>query len=427
MRRFTALSLWLAALGLAIPAHAHAQRATVYYDHQPGTATSDGRLSYIESGDKAGERRLGEPPRLLIPKGAKACIVIEHANPLLYAYSLSAKPLSSEVPADLATIIAALGQVLSTAKGAGIAPADTVANLYFGKVALLVEALQDMSKQKLASDTVSLDSTRTRVAALAVKAESINQDAKTILAALSTADRADPAVILATQQQESLWERITNLRKEVQTAWEKSHDPVCVTINDKALGITLSVKPKLDTTSGFKAQRPTGNVAAFEATPSTSSLFEVGFGAMLSVLVDGQKQFGVTNGLVTAGPDRSPKFSPTLFASARATRSSFLWGTIGASASDKGLTSLFLGFSSRFGVAIVGPEMSIGVGLAITRVPTGLSTGAVGAPLPQGIDKIDAIVKTDLRAGLGIMFTLTGISPKGKEKEKAKDEGNTPQ
>lgn len=402
-------------LAAAPLAESSAQSATVYYNHRPGKGSVDGRVSYTESGDLASNRRLGVPPRLIVPKGSKACLLVDYANPLLYSYSLGTKPLTAEAVADLGKIVDALRAVIGIAKAPGIEAAIPTPTIYYGKVALLVELREQVEKERMASDTLPLETTKTRVAALHARADTVNREANEVFAGLTADDRTrNAAVILASQQQKALWEQIAGLRKEVQSAWEESGDPVCTTVTDKALAVTLVVKPRLDSTSGFRSQRPVGNVAAFEVTPSRSDFFEVGFGGLVSAFIDDQQQFGLKDGLVVQTRDRSPKFAPTFFASARASRSSWLWGTIGASADDKGLSAAFFGFATRFGVSIVGPEMTIGVGLSLARVTTGLTTGEVGSPLPQGVDKIDGILKRDLRAGLGVMFTLTGISPQKK-------------
>lgn len=423
----------------ALAAPLAAQRATVYYDHRPGGASSEGRLSYLPSGEPKEARRLGQPPRLDIPKGAQVCLVIENANPLLYSYSLGAKAIVVETPAEVTKLVdllsglvnstgaatnttemVALGARFTSLWQGGEKPLKPVVEAsaipsYYSAIALMLARYRDMQEAKLASDAGSLESAHARIVSLFNEAMAFAKQAQAVYdGKLTAADQKNDGVVLASQQLQSLLQSVRALQKEVQSAWEKRDDPVCSDAFDgQALSLSLSIQSRITVGDDFTPRRPIGDkVATVEASPIDGSRFSVSPGGLLSALIGGQQRFGVTDGVVTRTADQSVRFLPTVFLSGRATPTSWLWGTIGTSVDDKGVEGFFFGLTGRFGVPVIGPNMSLGVGLSLTRVVTGLKDGAVGHPLPTGIDNIEAITQTDLRPGLGIVFSLTGLSPK---------------
>jgi len=408
-------------IGLQCYSLASAQRATVYYDHRPGQSDAEGRISFQTSEDKGEERRHGTPPRLQVPQGSSACVVVENANPVLYTYSLSSKTLTVEAPADLGKIAAALNVLLGFAKARGFAanPKDTLQPaFYYQLVAGLIDDLVAMKSTEMSSDTAAaLAAVLRRIDTLYLRADSSNNRATNIRSKLSPQAPESPVPLVAAEQEDA-WNAIVALRKRFIDAAAKASDPLCAKIDDKVLRITLSIKPALDTGKVFSPRRPIGDsVVTFEAQPVSNVAFEVAVGGLVSTLTSEQSRFAVENGVVVQRSDRTPIFKTTIFALGRAWRGSWLRGAIGASVDDKGASALFFGLAGKFGVAIVGPELSLGVGLSLARVPVGLTQGSVGMPLPSSVSDVNKVVSTALRPGLGVSFTLTGVQFGGNAKK----------
>lgn len=412
-------------IGFVVLAHlpigiGHAQRATVYYDHRPGTGTAEGRLEYVRSGDLATARRSGLPPRLEVPQGEQVCFRIENANPLLYLYSLTAKPIVATESVEVTELVALLAKMMPimpkakaapyTSLGIPMARRDPGPSLreYQEMVGAIAANLRMIQLAKLSSDRQSLEVAKQEIDSLIEGAREENKRAEEALRTLDTNDQVGTQ--LATQLRISIMEQIESLAREVESAWTQRTNPICSDkVDGKALSITLAIRSRAD--SGFKPARPVGDaVAIIEGTPSDQRRYMVSAGGMASSLIAGQRQFGVVDGVVTESQDRAVRFLPMAYISGRATSDSWLWGTIGTSVDDEGVQGLFFGLTGQFGVAIIGPSMSLGVGLSLARVTTGLNKGTVGAPLPDGIESVDAITSSALRPGLGVTFTITGLS-----------------
>jgi hypothetical protein len=415
-------SLLLILLG-ALSSVGRAQNAIVYYDHRPGSSTMDSRLQFQLPEDEASFRRNGPPPRFYVPKGQKACFVVENSNPVLYVYSVGAKVLTVGTPADLAPIFAALQQVLGVevasaleAVGrqadslrAGRAPEEGEVEYYAALVEDLVSRLRSMQQLKLDSDNeVSFESSVASVAAAYSDAQKANEIATQYFQTLP--DRDKFIITLLREHQLDAWQSIGGIQKEFQDASEVVNDRLCVTVDDQRLQVILSVKAKFVPLEGQEIQRPVGNtLVSFEVDPVPTSTFVVAPGAMLSMFVSEQKRYSVEDGVVIESNDNSPRFLLGVFAMARTLRVPWLWGAIGVSSGGQGVPDLFFGLVSRFGSSALGTQMSLGVGLALAYVPVDLERGAVGEPLPGDIDDVSQIVRRGLRPGLSVSFAITGL------------------
>lgn len=388
---------------------------TVFYDHRPGPGSADGRISYQTADDNADRRRNGRPPQLEIKSGGQACVVVVNSNAVLYDYSLTSESLSPTTPADLSMIAAALYNLAVGARTdpnvleTGGPPRN--ATLYYKIVAVLVTDLRGMQAAKLASDaSMPFAVAAGRIDSLYQDARKFDSIADTVYRALVDTDRSQPGVLVAQAEQEEAWKRITIIWKQFSDAVAKGADPLCVTVQDEALQVVLTVKPAVDTGNGFSALRPTGDsVLSFSVNPVSSTSFQVAVGGLVSTLVSDQSVFSIENGVVAQRRDKSPVFQTSVFALGRVWHSHWLWGSIGASVNESGVSALFFGLSGQFGVSLVGPQMTLSVGLSLARVPVGLTQGSVGAALPANVTDVNEIVDKQLRPGLGIGFTLTGL------------------
>jgi hypothetical protein len=70
------------------------------------------------------------------------------------------------------------------------------------------------------------------------------------------------------------------------------------------------------------------------------------------------------------------------------------------------VSDVFIGLTLRSGNSLVGPRIGLGLGLALSRVPVGVSQGTVGGALPADVKNVDDIVQRSFRAGLGVTFAV---------------------
>jgi hypothetical protein len=130
---------------------------------------------------------------------------------------------------------------------------------------------------------------------------------------------------------------------------------------------------------------------------------------IFNTLRERSKSFAVADGKVTETEGDQLLFRPAIFADFRSWGPAWIWGTVGISGDKEGVSDLFVGVTGRFGFSVVGARIALGIGLAATRLPTGLTKGAVGEPLPPDVANIDKIVKKSLVPGLGITLMATGF------------------
>jgi len=424
------ISLLLILLGLS-SSLGRAQNAIVYYDHRPGASTVDSRLQFQLPEDEASFRRNGPPPRFYVPKGQRACFVVENPNPVLYVYSVGAKVLTVEAHADLAPILAALQQFLGVevrsaleAVGrqadsvrAGRSREDGLIRHYAALVEDVVSRSRSMQQLKLDSDNeVPFESSVASVDAAYDDAQTADEIASQYFQTLpDNLDDTDKFIILVLRaRQLDAWRRIQGIQKEFQDASEVANDRLCVTVDDQRLQVFLSVKARFVPLEGQDIQRPVGDtLVSFEVDPVPTTTFVVAPGAMLSMFVSERKRYSVEDGVVIEGSDNSPRFLLGVFAMARTLRIPWLWGAIGVSTGGQAAPDFFVGLVSRFGSPVVGTQMSLGVGLALAYVPVDLERGAVGEPLPSDIEDVNRIVERGLRPGLSVSFTVTGLEAGG--------------
>jgi hypothetical protein len=284
---------------------------------------------------------------------------------------------------------------------------------YASRVEPVLSKLRYLQHLKLGSDgEASFETSVARVDSVFREAQEANDTANAYYQRLTVADTQNIGFAFTSLRSHQLdtWGRIESIQKEFRDASNMVNDRLCVPVGDQRLQVFLTVKAKFVPQEGQILQRPVGDtLVSFEVDPVSTTTFVVAPGAMLSVFVSDEKKYSLEDGVVVEKSDNSPRFLLGVFAMARTLRVPWLWGAIGVSTGGEGVPDFFFGLVGRFGSSIVGPQMSLGVGLALAYVPVGLEQGAVGEPLPGDIDDINRIVKRELRPGLGLSFTVSGL------------------
>jgi hypothetical protein len=415
-------------LALASAAHAVAQDAYVYYDHHPGPASLDARLSYVGTGRGAG-LRIGRPPSLSVRVGSQLCIRVDNRNEVLYAYSITAK----DFPADTIPGLRALSDrltsaILLRAQAANAAreaarfrspanPTDAAARAqaaqapepdpYLGPVAELYAKLVEMQGYQLSSDTVT-DFARAagEIARLNGQAADLHRTANAALARLG-ADTATPEVRLIRVVHADVWVRIGVIANRFHHALGTSGDPLCATVGTSRVRVTLKIARSTVDPSGAP-QRPVGDsVVTLVVAPRDDRAFLLEPGTILSVFTQDRSTIGLAGGLVAQTPNHGVGVHPGVFAMARAGSIRWLWVTVGAATGDDAVVSdIFIGLTFRGGSSLVGGRVGAGIGLALSRVPVGVSKGSVGSALPTDVKNVEDIIQREFRPGLGVTFAI---------------------
>jgi hypothetical protein len=401
MSRRTAVRFALCSLaGIGPFRGALAQDAYVYYDHRPGAAGLDGRLSYIRSGGDQTDRQLGRPPALSVPNGSQVCIQVTSRNDVLYTYAIGVKNVAADTIPGLAALVKQLTDALA------IPHPLAVTDGYLTTVAHLYERLLELQVAQLGSDSIAdIAASAAGVASLFANATEANNAANTAFADLGGANSSPPARLLRLVQTD-LWQRITAINARFQRARQTADDPLCTKVGSSRLRITLKIARSTVDSAG-RPQRPVGDtVVTLDVHPQDNRLVIVEPGTIVSVFTQEKSSFGVSGGVVTQTRDRSPGLHAGVLAMFRAGSIDWLYLTLGVGTAEKSVADVLLGVTMRGGASLVGGRLSIGVGLALSRVPVGLSQGTVGGALPATTKNVNDIVKRDFRAGLAVSFAL---------------------
>jgi hypothetical protein len=350
-----------------------------------------------------------------VPQGGRVCVIIEDANPVLYSYSVGSKAVTVDPDQETSTIIAGLKKFLSPESGkalgfTGNSPLDNI-DRYSQRLGAIYSLLLTMQDERSGSDGVAdFSVTATKIGLVADSVKKLDKAAEEAFNSFPDDDKQKNMVVrLLRAKHEELRTAVNALSRQFATGRGHLELP-CVPVNKDRLQVTLAIQPIGDTPAKDKRVRLTGDaIVTIQADPISTRAVEVGAGFVVSALIRGQKQFDVRDNIVVGQDDAATQFRPAAYLMARAWGPQWLWGTIGFSADTKGVSDLFFGLSGRFGGSIVGTRMTLGVGLALSRVVTGLSKGAEGAPLPPNVKDISEITEQKLRPGLGIALMLSGL------------------
>lgn len=419
-----ALLVTLASAGPAV-----AQDAYVYYNHHPGAGDLQSRLSYTRSGRDAGQRQTGRPPALTIPSRSRLCITVEAGNAALYSYSIAATKLAADTVAGLGELIKQLGELTDLPRARALAERQRQSHLqqltqqqfqpavapqsaqpppydaYLGPVAHLYAQFMQMQAHQLASDTVS-DFTRAAAEMARRASEAADTNRAAIAALGDLRDTTAPEVRLIRAVHADTWNRIGVLDNRFRHALETANDALCTEVETSRLRVTLKIARTVADSSG-RSQRPVGDtVLTLDVNPSDGRSFLIEPGMLLSAFTQDKSIISVADDLVAQASDHGVGVHAGVFAMARAGSIRWLWVTVGAATADNAVSDVFIGITLRGGASLVGGRISAGIGLALSRVPVGVSQGAVDSALPADVKNVDDVIRREFRPGLGVTFAI---------------------
>jgi len=412
---------------VAAAAHAVAQNAYVYYDHKPGAANLNGRVSYTRSGRDLGTRQAGRPPSLPVPSKSQLCIDVENRNEVLYSYTIAAADLPVDTIPGLAALVKLLTDPLQTrALERTVAidsararlrtdPGDIRARAiveapdpdrYLRPVADLYVKLQEMLEYQLASDAESsFARAASGIANLAAEAAHIDTLANQAFRSLGP-DTTSPEIGLIRATHADLRSRIGVISRRFRHALETHRDPFCTEVGTSRMRVTLKIARTLADPGGGRL-RPVGDtVLTVVVDPTDERRFLIEPGMILSAFTQDRSTIRLDSTLVAQAPNHGVGMHAGVFAMARAGSIRWLWVTVGAATADNAVSDVFVGVTFRGGASLVGGRVSAGIGLALTRVPVGVSQGSVGSAMPADVKNVDDVIQREFRPGLGVTFAI---------------------
>lgn len=395
-------SCWIVVVcAFAMPSALASQSARILYNHEPGTGSIEGRLSYIRSGDLLSEVRPGRPAVLLVPKGSQVCIEIQNGNRLLYGYGMAATSAPVDSVPGLSEIIK---RITSTVARAPLAE-ESGLPAYITALALLYDSLTTLEALIHQSDAEPDFREFARTFQTRFEgAAAVKRVADGISGRLRPPNDTAQGVLLLKALHVDLWKRATALNDRIRTAAATTTDPVCAIVNDR-VQLSLSVSRVVAVPANGRAARPVGdNLVTVIAEPTDTRRVMVSSGILMTMFVQDRTEFFERNGLVQSRRDHTPTFGAFAVVNYRLLMSS-QWVSVGATASESGLTGGFFGWSSSLGHSLTGPGLVFGAGLSVTSVPTELKEGAVNSAVPAG-KKLADIVRRELRPGFGVFVSF---------------------
>jgi hypothetical protein len=399
---------------------ADAQSAIVYYDHRPGDSAIVPRVSYLLPGDRASrppnanERHPGLPPTLRVPQGSSVCVVVEHANSLLYTYTAASRSTTTEPPTGLASLLSSIIPIitsiekLSNARGYLAASRDAEADLlqYARQVRHIADIASSLDEVRSGTDgEANLAGAAQSVDSLAREADIENNSA----AKLFVSHRADTIFVVLHEVQTAALSQIMTERQEFAVAANASDPTFCTVLDDSRIRTTLAVTRKFKVASGEHALRPSrDSVFSVVSEPLSTRVFELVPAAVLSFDMQGRRRFGIDNGIVRGRDDKRPMFNPGILALGRV--GGPLWAAAGVGKGFDISPDLFVGATLRAGQSVVGTNIVVGAGLSVSKVVVGLSEGREGGAVPSDATDVQQIVKREYRTGVGVIFSVSGLS-----------------
>jgi hypothetical protein len=406
---------------VAVPSSLCAQNATVRLMHPPKDGDKKPSVGYAYQlpGESENVWHAGLPELISVPQGGLACFRIEGANPLLYTYSVGSTIVKVETPDTVGQIIkqllalapkaalAGAGFVQPTADEGGPEPAVRYAQVVGQVLRLRTEA----EALKISSDTATNILALARVgkqrADAATDSAGIAED---VYKGLTDATRKllTTRVLRAAHLEQT--EKAKRLSQEFMSVQSQLNQPLCSAKLDKdRLHVTLSIAAKAGIPADNITKYTGDEVAAFDVEPLSTKALDFGPGMVINALVRQAKTFSLVDQKIEEGQGDGLLFRPAVFANFRYWSPQWVWGTVGVSGNKDGIEDLFVGLTARFVYSVAGARLAMGIGLAATRLPSGLTQGVVGQPLPANVSELDKIIKKSLMPGVGVMINVMGF------------------
>lgn len=405
--------------------------ATVFVQHVKKTTSvnPDLQRSYQLPRENETVRHVGVPMLIPVPQGGKGCFKVERSNPLLYTYTIGSKILKVETPDTINQVLKQLlalapkAQVSSAAvtalAGFGFIPANAEKaivtklnpdDVYAAKVGQLFRITTEMEDLKLSSDTAeSLASLAKAGLVMAAQAADSNSAAD---AAYKVVSDPEPSMIVKMLRASQITQanKAKRLAQEFNAVDALLAERLCSgQVKDQRLHLSLSIAGK-EGVPADNLKKITGDtVTSFDIDPQSDTQLDFGPGMILNTLANPSKTFAVANGVITQGEGDQLLFRPAILANFRSWGPSWIWASLGVAGNTDGISDLFVGATGRFGQQVAGVRVAIGIGLAASNLPVGITKGAVGAALPDDIASLDKIIKKRLVPGLGVILTATGF------------------
>lgn len=405
-------------IALSFARIAAAQDATVFLQQPPKTGTSPViALSYQLPGEDEKVRHAGMPGLLQVPQGGHACFRVEGKNPLLYDYTVGSKILKVETPDTVTDILKKLLALAPAAAGVGFNPREDTGKsvdpvlAYQYKVGDVFRIATAMKALKLSSDSAEdvLALSRKGVEA-ASDASDTSAVADTLYDALTAAQKKDMGVRMLRATQLDQLDKAKHLGEEFDNVESLLRQPLCSpALGKDRLHVSLSIAGKTGIPAASLKKATGDTIASFDVEPVSTAALEFGPGIIVNSLSHRSKEFALKDDKIAQTDGDQLLFRPAVLANFRSWGPGWIWGTVGISGDKEGISDLFLGVTGRFGYSVAGARLALGVGLAASRLPVGLTDGAVGQALPANISKLDKIVKKSLVPGIGIMLMATGF------------------
>lgn len=387
-----------------------AQNGRLYVPHTSATAPT----TFTYRNSKGGEDNISDEAVIQVPEGAKLCVLVPGANPLLYTYAAKAEEITLKTPEGIGDFLEALKKLAGGLKP--LAEESGEYAEYRRHVDSAQQALVAVEERKWASEAGGFPDNWAEARKKLDDADKELAEAKTLYDKnAKTEEFQTKEAALQHATRELLAARAATVREEW-TGAEKQYnlltqDGACVGGGTKNLKITFTVKEKGPLPKNQTRTKYTGDVIK-NITVETSSrrVIAGSLGGMLG-LFRGIDTFTVVSSNVQSGEESRTVFRPAAFLYGRPSSSWPVWLTVGVGTGDKiKYPDLFMGLSSRIGGDATTPLVTIGVGALWSAFPTKLTSGAtVGAPLPASIKNLSDAVGYDRHWGVGLHVSVFGL------------------
>lgn len=421
----------LTALSVLSVQPARAQNGRLYVPHTSSTAPT----TFTYRNSRGGEDNISDDAVIQIPEGAKLCVIVPGANPLLYTYTAKAEEIALKTPEGISDFLEALKKL---AGGLNMAPLEAKASsdflTYRSQIDSARTVLVAVEENKWATEAEGFPESWAQARKGLDEADRLLAAAKALYEKNATsADFMDPVGDVFHATQELLAARATAVREEWTNAEKQynvlTQDGACVGGGAKNLKVTFSVKEKGPLPKNQTRTRYTGDIIKNITVESVSRRVIAGALGVLLGMFQGVDTFTVVNGVVQSGEESRTVLRPAALLYGRPSSTWPVWLTVGVGTGEKiKYPDLFFGLSSRIGGDASTPLVTLGAGAMWSAFATKLTGGAaVGDPLPPSIKNLSDAVGYDRRWGVGVLVSIFGLDLVGGAKDPEKKGATKPE
>ncbi len=402
-------------LVLRLSGDAHAQDATIYFDHISPLVGAPAAITFQQANGDVSKHMRGYPRLIEVPRGGRVCVQVQNGNPLLYNYTIKAETLKVENDSALKAFIAALQPLLPATRRIAPDPAKPPIDNYRSTLISLFQIMRAIDSLKWRSDSSSFPEELQLEQELYASARGLNGQAEKLKADPVTGPqlKAHAEYGLLAVAHDAIWARITTFHKAFADANREYARPRCVAVDTRRLKVQFTIAVREKPTDGTLL-RPVSDTFTVEVEPVTTSRIEVAAGLLYGSVSD-VPTFALQADSVVSRSDGSMNiWHPGIFLLLRPFESRRIWASVGVStAKDLTKPDQFYGFVTRLGGDLQTHQVTIGIGAIQTAVPSALKVGRVGEKLPSNIPRLEDNITYNYRWGIGVMFSLSGLELKG--------------